>query len=180
MNSSKAADEEGYLFFKHGLCPLVSYLVDLFNHVIREGFPPMWSHHIIYPIHMSRSTFDPNIYRTIMVGHTLLKLYATILHRELSSALDQGNLKARGQAGFRPAQQTIDDIFTLRAMIEEARHRPSNVYCCFVDFRKSFPREDMHRLRNIGISTTLLTAIMRLYEFVLGCLRIVRGLYEFI
>lgn len=46
MNSNKAADEEGYQaeFFKHGLRPLVSYLVDLFNHVVREGFP---SHHII-------------------------------------------------------------------------------------------------------------------------------------
>ena len=100
MNSSNAADEEGYQaeFFKHDLRALVSYLVDLFNHVVREGFPPVWSHHIIYPIHKSGSTSDPNNYRTIMVGHMFSKLYDTVLHKKLSSDLEQRNLRARGQA----------------------------------------------------------------------------------
>ena len=186
MNNSKAADKEGYQaeFFKHGLHPLVSYVADLFNHVVREGFPLVWSHHIIYSIHKSGPTFDPNNYRTIMVGYTFSKLYATVLHRKLSSTLEERDLKARGQAGFRSAHQTIDHIFTLRAVIEEARHRSSKVNCCFVDFRKAFdsvPREDLfQRLRDIGISMTLLTAIMRLYKSVLGRLREVGGLFEFI
>jgi hypothetical protein len=71
-----------------------------------------------------------------------------------------------------------------RAIIEEARHRSSKVYCCFVDFRKAFdsvPREALfQRLRDIGISPTLLTAIMRLYESVLGRLRTVHGISDFI
>lgn len=96
MNSSKAADEEGYQakFFKHGLRPQVSYLVDLFNHVVREGYPPVWSHHIIYLIHKSGPTSDPNSYKTIMVGHTFSKLYATVLHRKLSSTLEERGLRA--------------------------------------------------------------------------------------
>ena len=69
-------------------------------------------------------------------------------------------------------------------MIEDARHRSLKVYCCFVDFRKAFdsvPREDLfQRLRDIGISTTFLTATMRLYESVLGRLREFGGLFEFI
>jgi hypothetical protein len=186
MNNNKAADEEGYQaeFFKHGFCALVSYLADLFNHVVREGFPPTWSHHIIHPIHKSGSSSNPNNYRTIMVGHTFSKLYAIVLHRKLSSDLEQRQLRARGQAGFRPAHQTIDHIFTLRAVIEEARHRSSKVYCCFVDFRKAFdsvPREALlQRLRDIGISATLLTTIMRLYESVLGRLRAAHGMSDFI
>lgn len=119
-----------------------------------------------------------------MVGHTFSKLYATVLHRKLSSTLEERDLRAQGQAGFKPAHRTIDHIFTLRTVIEEARHRSSKVYCCFVDFRKAFdsvPREDLfQRLRDIGISTTLLTAIMRLYESVLGHLREVGGLSKFI
>lgn len=119
-----------------------------------------------------------------MVGHMFSKFYATVLHRKLSSTLDERDLRAWGQAGFKPAHQTIDHIFTLRAVIEEARHRSLKVYCCFVDFWKAFDsvsREDFfQRLRDIGISTTLLTAIMRLYESVLGCLREVGGLSEFI
>ena len=144
----KSADEEGYQaeFFKHGLQVLVSYLADLFNHVVHDGFPSVWSHHIIHPIHKSGATSDPNNYRTIMVGHTFSKLYATVLHMKLSKDFEQKNLRARGQAGFRPTHQTIDHIFTLQAVIEEARHRSSKVYCYFIDFWKAFDsvlREDL-------------------------------------
>ena len=45
-----------------------------------------------------------------MVGHTFSKLYATVLHSKLSSDLEQRNLRARGQVGFRPTHQTIDHI----------------------------------------------------------------------
>ena len=115
MSSNKSTDEEGYQaeFFKHGLRVLVSYLVDLFNHVVREGFPPVWSHHITHLIHKSGATSDPNNYRTIMVGHTFSKLYATILHMKLSNDFEQRNLRACGQAGSRPTHQTIDHIVTL-------------------------------------------------------------------
>jgi hypothetical protein len=119
-----------------------------------------------------------------MVGHTFSKLYATTLHQRLSDDLESRHLRAKGQAGFRPDYQTTDHIFTLRAIIEEARHRSSRVYCCFVDFRKAFdtvPREALfQRLRDINISETLLAAIMRLYESVLGRLRLAHGLSDFI
>ena len=139
---------------------------------------------IIYPIHKTGPTSDLNNYKTIMVGHTFSKLYATTLHKGLSSFLEQKHLRAKGQAGFRPDHQTTDHIFTLWAIIKEARHRSSKVYSCFVDFRKAFDsilREDLfQRLREIGISSTLLTAVMRLYESVLGRLRTVGGMSEFI
>jgi hypothetical protein len=102
MNNDKAADEEGFKaeFFKHNLRALVSYLTNLFNHVVRIGFPSAWSHHIILPIYKSCLISDPNICRTIMVGHTFSKFYATILHRKLSSELESRHLRAKGQAGF--------------------------------------------------------------------------------
>jgi hypothetical protein len=185
MNSSKAANEECYQaeYFKHSPHTLVSYLADLFNHVVREGFPPAWSHHIIHPIHKSGSSSNPNNYRTIMVGHTFSKLYATVLHRKLSSDLQQRHLRAREQAGFRPPHQNIDHIFTLCVVIE-ARHRSSKVYCCFVDFQKAFDfvsREALlQRLKDIDISATLLTAITHLYESILGRLCTAHGLSDFI
>jgi hypothetical protein len=63
---------------------------------------------------------------------------------KISSELDQISLRARGQEGFRSSHHTIDHIFTLWAIIEEAHHRSLKVYCCFVDFQKAFdfvPRE---------------------------------------
>jgi len=98
INKRKAANEEGYQaeFFKHGFYALVSYLADLFNHVVREGFPPTWSHHIIHPIHKSSSNSNRNNYRMVMVGETFLKLYAIVLHRNLSSDLERRQLRIRG------------------------------------------------------------------------------------
>jgi hypothetical protein len=146
MNNNKSIDEEGFWaeFFKHGLRALVSHLADLFNHVVRTCFPLAWSHHIIHPIHKLGPSSDPNNYTTIMVDHTFSKLYAMSLHRKLSSELERRHLRAKGQAGFRPAHQTINHIFTLQSIIEEARHQSLKVCCFFVDFRKAFdsvPRE---------------------------------------
>ena len=73
-----------------------------------------------------------------MIGHTFAKLYATALNTMLSNELDRRGCRAKGQAGFRADYQTMDHVFTLRAIIEEARHRSQKVYCCFVDFRKAF------------------------------------------
>jgi hypothetical protein len=72
------------------------------------------------------------------VGHTFSKLYATVLHQRLSDDLESRHLRAKGQVGFRLDYQTTDHIFTLSAIIEEARYCSSKVYCCFVDFWKAF------------------------------------------
>jgi hypothetical protein len=183
MSSNKAANEEGFQeeFLKHGLRALVSHLVDLFNHVVNTGFPSAWSDHIIHPIHKSSPNTYPNNYRK--VGQTFTKLHATVLHMKLSNELEQRSLRARGQEGFQYANQTIDHIFTLQVIIKEARHHSSKVYYCFVDFRKSFDsvsRESFfRRLKDNGISQTLLTTIMCLYELILGCLLIVHRMFNF-
>jgi hypothetical protein len=110
-----------------------------------------------------------------MVGHTFSKLYGTVLHQWLSDDLESHHLRAKGQACFRPDYKTIDHIFILQAIVEEARHHSLKVYCCFVDFQKAFdtvPQKALvQRLQDINISKTLLASIMRLYESVLRRLR---------
>jgi hypothetical protein len=77
-------------------------------------FPSIWSHHIIHLIHKSIPSSNPNNYMMIMVGHTLLNLYAMVIHdMNLSKELDQRSLRARGQTIFWPAHQTTNHIFTL-------------------------------------------------------------------
>ena len=114
-----------------------------------------------------------------MIGHTFAKLYATSLNAMLSRELDRKGCRARGQAGFRANYLTMDHIFTLLTIIEEARHRSEKVYYCFVDFCKAFdsvPRMALfQRLQEIGISAMLLTAIMRLYETIVGRFRTPNG-----
>ena len=98
---------------------------------------------------------QPGNYRTIMVGHTLARLYASILEQRLSSWAESECIRAAGQAGFRRGFSTLDHILTLRAIIEEGRAHGRRIYCSFVDFRKAFdtvPRARlMHRLQQLGV-----------------------------
>ena len=52
----------------------------------------------------------------------------------------------KGQAGFRMNYSTTDHLVTLGIITEECRNNKSDLFCCFVDFRKSFdtiPRNNM-------------------------------------
>jgi hypothetical protein len=127
---------------------------------------------------------DPNNFKTIMVGHTFSKLYPTVFHLKLSRELERRQLSARGQVGFRLEHQTIDHILTLRAIIEEARHRSSKLYYCSVDFQKDLCSllkvALFQRLRDIGISDTLLSSTMCLYESFIGRLCTAHEISDFI
>ena len=98
---------------------------------------------------------DPNTYRTIMIGHTLAKLYGAVMEAELNDYMETLSLRAPEQAGFRRAFSTIDHIFTLRCLIDHVKVRKKKLYCCFVDFCKAFdavPRERLFdRLKSLEI-----------------------------
>ncbi|RUU23914.1 reverse transcriptase domain-containing protein, partial [Mesorhizobium sp. M6A.T.Ce.TU.016.01.1.1] len=135
-------------------------IAKLFNEVVCSRFPRTWPQHVIHPIHKIGDTVDPNNYKTIMIGHTLAKLYATTIDIYLSDWLESAGIRA-GQVGFRKEHQIVDHIFSLRAIIEEAKHRNSKIYCCFVDFRKAFdtvPRDLlMKKLRSFELPEILIT-----------------------
>ncbi|MCO5606122.1 hypothetical protein L7F22_060309 [Adiantum nelumboides] len=124
--------------------------------------------HTIVPIHKSGDPLNPSNYRTIMIGHTLAKLYGAVLEAELSSYAEREGLRAPGQAGFRRAFSTIDHIFTLRCLIDQAKARKRRLHCCFVDFRKAFdtvPRDRLfQRLLTLAVPSEMLWGIFSLYE----------------
>ncbi|MCO5564505.1 hypothetical protein L7F22_018166 [Adiantum nelumboides] len=158
---------------------LAPFIALLFNRALAEGLPTEWSMHTIVPIHKSGDLLDPGNYRTIMIGHTLAKLYGAVLEAELSSYAESESLRAPGQAGFRRAFSTIDHIFTLRCLIDQAKARKRQLHCCFVDFCKPFdtiPRDRLfQRLRILGIPSELLWGVFSLYERVSARLRCPRG-----
>ena len=127
---------------------------------------------------------QPGNYRTIMVGHTLARLYASILEQRLSSWAESEGIRAAGQAGFRRGFSTLDHILTLRAIIEEGRAHGRRIYCSFVDFRKAFdtvPRARlMHRLQQLGVPIELIWGIMALYSSVTGYVRTPEGISDIV
>ena len=110
-----------------------------------------------------------------MISPLLAKLYGSILEKKLSIWLESEGKRAKGQAGFRRHHSTTDHLVTLRIIAEECRNDKSNLFCCFVDFRKAFdtvPRSNLWNiLEELKVPLELRAAAIRLYENVIAKLK---------
>lgn len=184
MKTRRAYDHDGLVaeHLIHARDLLSEVLARLFNRVMYEGLPDSWRLSTIVPIFKSGDPMIPGNYRTIMVGHTLTRLYASILEQRLNGWAEDEGVRATGQAGFRRGFSTLDHILTLRAIIEEGRANGKRMYCCFVDFRKAFdtvPRARlMRRMQDLGVPKEIIWGIMALYGSVIGHVRTPEGISD--
>ena len=78
----------------------------------------------------------------------------------------------KGQTCFRRNHSTTDHLVTLRFIAVECRNNKSDLFCCYVDFRKAFdivPRNNLwNRLEELKVPFELRTAAIRLYENVIA------------
>ena len=74
----------------------------------------------------------------------------------------------KGQAGFRRNHSTTKHLATLRIIAEECHNNKSNIFFCFVYFRKAFdtvPRNNLwNRLEELKVPFELRASAKRLYE----------------
>ena len=72
----------------------------------------------------------------------------------------------------------MDHLLTLRIIVEECHNNKSDIFFCFLDFRKTFgkaPRNNLwNRLEELKVPFELRGVALRLYEKG-HCLRIMRG-----
>jgi hypothetical protein len=140
LANGKAKDIEGYQaeFFKIGGPILIPHIHKLFNLAVKQGFPKPWTQSLIVPIFKNGDKNIPSNYRTIMISPILAKLYGIILEKKINIWLESHGKRAKGQAGFRRYHSTVDHLVTFRIIVEEFCNTKTNLFCCFVDFRKSF------------------------------------------
>jgi len=103
-------------------------------------------------------------------GITLLSVPSKVLTRVLLSRIkEQVNFRLRKeQAGFRPNLFSIDQINTLRIIIEQCIEWSSRLYTVFIDFEKAFDtinREAMWKvLKRYGVPTQIVNLIQETYR----------------
>jgi hypothetical protein len=81
-----------------------------------------------------------------MINLILAKLYEIILEKKIIIWLESHGKRAKGQAGFRRYHSTMDHPVTFRIIVEEFRNTKTNLFCCFIEFRKAFdivPRKNL-------------------------------------
>lgn len=130
-----------------------------------KTIPDQWNHGVIIKIPKKGNLNDCNNWRGITLLSIPSKILAKIIIRRISKAVD---VKLRmEQAGFRPGRGCIDQIFTLRNIIEQCTEWQRQLYLNFIDFEKAF--DSIHRnslwriVRSYGIPQHLIDIIKSFY-----------------
>ncbi|XP_077978836.1 uncharacterized protein LOC144434256 [Glandiceps talaboti] len=187
LKKGKAAGPDGIPseFYKCTVNRLLPLMSDLFNDIFETGvFPEGWCRGVIIPLYKNGVRSDPNNYRGITLLDVFGKVFCAILNKRLYVwAEDIGSISSC-QSGFRKGFSTMDNIFTLYAIIQNyLRRRRGKFFCLFVDFAKAFDSVNYHylfiKLQSIGLSGKMFNIIKSMYDDVKSCVKLDRGISEY-
>lgn len=132
----------------------------------KECVPNDWQEGLIVKLFKKGSKTECNNYRGITLLNVASKVFALVILDRLQDALEP-HIRNE-QAGFRPNRSCIDQINTLRLILEQTAEWQSPLYLLFVDFEKAFDRVDrkvIWRILNInGIPPKLINIIKSMYS----------------
>jgi hypothetical protein len=140
LANGKSKDIEGYQaeICKIGGPILIPHIHKLFNLAVKKGLPKPWMQSLIVPIFKNWDINIPSNYITIVINPILSKIYGIILEKKISLWLESHSKRDKCQAGFRRYHSTVDHLVTFRIIVKEFHNIKTNLFCCFVDFRKVF------------------------------------------
>jgi hypothetical protein len=172
--NGKDKDIEGYQakIFKIRGPILIPHIHKLFNLAVKQGFPKPWMQSLIVPIFKNGDRNIPSNYRTILISPILAKLYGIILEKKISLWLESHGKRAKVHARFSRYHSIVDHIVTFRIIAEEFCNTKTNLFCYFVDFRKSFDmvhRKNLwNRLEEIKVPLELRVVAIRMYDKIIA------------
>lgn len=138
-----------------------------FDHIWKEEkLPKEWTKGLICKIPKKGNLQECSNWR----GVTLLPIASKVLSRILINRIQDGvdHTLRKEQAGFRRGRGTINQIFILRNILEQANEWNATMYIHFVDFEKVF--DSVHRdslwviMKKYGIPRKLIRMVKALYE----------------
>ena len=153
---------------RHKVWVLAPLLTRFLKHCFRAGsLSPCIYSALVTPVHKMGCTLDAANYRPIAVGKPLYRLYTINLNRRLVGWSEEHKLRSPVQAGFRPGQSPIHNLFALHHFIDTACISKRSLYACFVDLQKAYDtvQHDLlwDRLKSIGVGPRMGAAIKSLY-----------------
>jgi hypothetical protein len=159
-----------------------STIVSLFNRIVQSGiYPDSWKQGINIPIFKSGDQFNPSNYRGITLNNAMANLFCQLINNRLTNYLENNNLLAEEQAGFRKSCRTQDQVFILQKLIDDTIKNPNKrLYSCFVDFSKAFDNVWhnglLYKLQNMGVRGNVFRVIQSMYINATVCARTSTGL----
>lgn len=117
--------------------PVIAVLQQLFQLVFDTSIiPSSWRKSIICPILKDCSSDKrlPMNYRGISLLSCVSKLYSSFMNKRLTKFLEQNDILADEQNGFRRNRSCEDHVFTLNSIVRNN----DNVFTAYIDLRKCF------------------------------------------
>lgn len=178
LKNNKAAGIDGIPaeFLKADPDTTASILLPLFQAIWEEEiYPSDWKEGVIAKIPKKGSLTNCNNWRGISLLSVFSKLMARIVLERIKERINS-TLK-KHQTGFRSGHSCVDNINTLRIIIEQSTELNSPLHLMFVDFEKAFDRVKQEyiwkSLNRRGIPEKIVAIIKASYEnarsYVLHC-----------
>lgn len=152
---------------KTDITTTVNVLHDLFCEIwVSETVPTDWRRGLIVKIAKKGDLIKCGNWRGITLMSVAAKVMGKVLIRRISGGVDAKLRKE--QAGFRKGRSTIEQIFVLRNIVEQAVEWNSSLYVCFVDYEKAF--DSVHRktlwkiMESYGIPSKLVRMVNTMYD----------------
>ncbi len=142
-------------------------LLELFNYLLlNEEYPSDWALGLVNPVHKGGPDLVEN-FRKISILPAISKILETIMNTRLEFVDKAFNLEDPYNGGFKKNSRTADNIFILNGLIDQAKNTNTELFVCFVDFRRAFDcinRKFMfYKLLKQGYSSKTLRLIMNMY-----------------
>ena len=155
--------------------PVIEVLRKLFQLIFDSSIiPSVWRRAIICPI-LKDSNSDNRIplnYRGISLLSCVSKLYTSFLNKRLTNYLEDNNLLADEQNGFRANRSCEEHIFTLNSIIRNNK----NVFTAFIDLKKCFDFIDrdmlLYKLLLHKVDGKMYNSISNIYAGLSACVRL--------
>ena len=133
-------DNIHYQFLKHLPESSLNILLKVYNQVWESGiFPPSWREALIIPIPKpGKDTKNPNNYRPIALTSCLCKTMERMVNARLNYCLENSDMLAKEQCGFRKGRSTTDHLVRFETFIREAFAQEKHVVAVFFDLEKAY------------------------------------------
>ena len=180
LKKGKAAGSDGVKaeFYQINNPILLKVIYLIMNQIFNSGiYPIKWSKCMIIPIFKKGNRDDVTNYRGISLLDILSKVFSHVLHSRLKAWCDINDLIPEEQAGFRKGYSTVDNIFSLSAIVQKYITKPKGrFYTLFVDFKVAFDSINRDKLWNVlhqnGCHGRMLKILKSMYESVMMCIRV--------
>jgi len=150
---------------KHATTRVLELFCIIFNKCLTgDSIPKEWKISHIMSIYKKGNRNECSNYRGISITSSTGKLY----ERVLNYRIEREAVEIEEQNGFRSGRSCVDNIFTLKQLIEKKLARNLEIHMTFIDLRKAFDSVPLQKLwtamKEAGTSNVYINAVKALYR----------------